>query len=59
MNKTLQIKLSIIEENYISIQKELSSSQISPEKRIELSKKFSSIEQILKKKKSLKRLKKT
>ncbi len=59
MNKTLQIKLSIIEENYISIQKELSSSEISQEKRIELSKKFSSIEQILKKKKSLKILKKT
>ena len=58
MNKTLQIKLSIIEENYISIQKELSSSEISQEKRIELSKKFSSIEQILKKKKELEKIEK-
>ena len=58
MNKTLQIKLSIIEENYISIQKELSSSEISPEKRIELSKKFSSIEQILKKKKEIENIEK-
>ena len=48
MNKTLQTKLSIIEENYISIQRNCPL-EISPEKRIELSKKFSSIEQILKK----------
>ena len=51
MNKNLQIKLLKIIENYDSIQKELSSPEISTEKRIELSKKFSSLEQIVEKKK--------
>ena len=50
MNKNLQLKLIKIHENYQLIQKELSSTNISTEKRIELSKKFASLEQIIKKK---------
>ena len=52
MNEYLLLKLSKIIENYESIQKELNSNEISTEKRIELSKKFASLEQIVKKKKS-------
>ncbi|MBF97124.1 MAG: Peptide chain release factor 1 [Alphaproteobacteria bacterium MarineAlpha9_Bin4] len=53
MHKDLQIKLLKIIEKYDSIQQELSSPEISTEKRIELSKKFSSLEQIVEKKKEL------
>ena len=51
MNKNLQIKLNQISETYSEIQKQLSLPGISNEERISLSKKFSSLEQIIKKKK--------
>ena len=51
MNKNLQIKLTQISETFEDIQKQLSSPNISNEERITLSKKFSSLEQIIKKKK--------
>ena len=58
MNEYLLLKLSKIIENYESIQKELNSNEISTEKRIELSKKFASIEQIVKKKNELDQIEK-
>ena len=58
MNKNLEIKLKSISENYSLIQKQLSSSEISTEERIELSKKFASLEQIVTKKNEVERLKK-
>ena len=58
MNEYLSLKLSKIIENYESIQKELNSSEISTEKRIELSKKFSSLEQVIKKKNELDKIEK-
>ena len=58
MNEYLLLKLSKIIENYESIQKELNSNQISTEKRIELSKKFASLEQIVKKKNELDQIEK-
>ena len=50
MSKNLQTKLLKITENYESIQKQLSSTEITTEKRIELSKKFSWLEQVIIKK---------
>ena len=58
MNEYLLLKLSKIIENYESIQKELNSNEISTEKRIELSKKFASLEQIVKKKNELDQIEK-
>ena len=58
MNKNLQIKLLKITENYESIQKQLSSAEIATEKRIELSKKFSSLEQVIFKKNEVDQLEK-
>ena len=56
MNKNLQIKLNQISETYSELQKQLSSPSISNEERISLSKKFSSLEQIIKKKKEVKKI---
>ena len=58
MNKNLKIKLSKITENYDSIQKQLASTEITTEKRIELSKKFSSLEQVIIKKNEVDQLEK-
>ena len=59
MDKNLHIKLLKITENYNLIQKQLSSSEISTEKRIELSKKFSSLEQIIIKKNEVDKIEKS
>ena len=56
MNKNLQTKLNQISETYSEIQKQLSSPSISNEERISLSKKFSSLEQIIKKKDEVKKI---
>ena len=50
MNKNLQIKLTQITNSFDEIQKQLASPNISNEERITLSKKFSSLEQIISKK---------
>ena len=47
MIKNFEIKLNEIKELHRKIQIQLSDSNISPEMRIKLSKKFSSLEQIL------------
>ena len=56
MNKNLQIKLNYISETFDDIQKKLSSPNITTEERIELSKKFSSLEQIIIKKNEVKKI---
>ena len=56
MNKNLQIKLIHISETFDEIQKQLSSPNISNEERITLSKRFSSLEQIIKKKNEVKKI---
>ena len=59
MNKNLQSKLKKISETFDDIQKKLSSPNITNEERIELSKKFSSLEQIIIKKNELKKIEKS
>ena len=54
--KNLQIKLIHISETFDEIQKQLSSPNISNEERITLSKRFSSLEQIIKKKNEVKKI---
>ena len=56
MNKNLQSKLKQISETFNDIQKKLSSPDITNQERIELSKKFSSLEQIIIKKNEVKKL---
>ena len=56
MNKNLQIKLNQITETYTEVQKQLSSPDISNEERITLSKRFSSLEQIITKKNEVKKI---
>ena len=56
MNKNLQSKLKKISETFDDIQKKLSSPNITNEERIELSKKFSSLEQIIIKKNEVKKI---
>ena len=56
MNKDLQIKLNQFLRILMNIQKKLSSPNITNEERIELSKKFSSLEQIITKKNELKKI---
>ena len=53
MNKNLQKRLDKIVESFKVTQNELNSTNISTEKRIELSKKFSSLEQVVNKKNTL------
>ena len=56
MNKNLQSKLKKISETFNDIQKKLSSPNITNQERIELSKKFSSLEQIIIKKNEVKKI---
>ncbi len=58
MNENLQIKLNQIVDSFNKIQEKLSSTSITNEKRIELSKKFSSLEQIISQKDLLDNIKK-
>ena len=58
MNKNLQTRLDKIVESFKVTQNELNSTNISTEKRIELSKKFSSLEQVVNKKNTLEEIKK-
>ena len=58
MNKNLQKRLDKIVESFKVTQNELNSTNISTEKRIELSKKFSSLEQVVNKKNTLEEIKK-
>ena len=56
MNKSLINKLAQISETFEEIQKKLSLPNISNEERITLSKKFSSLEQIIEKKNEVKKI---
>ena len=58
MNKNLQKRLDKIVESFKVTQNELNSTNISTEKGIELSKKFSSLEQVVNKKNTLEEIKK-
>ena len=50
MNESLEIKLVKISETYEEVQKQLSLPNLTNEERVMLSKKFSSLEQVIKKK---------
>ena len=56
MNKNLQIKLSKISDTFDEVQKQLSSPELTNEDRVSLSKKFSSLEQIITKKNEVKKI---
>ena len=56
MNKILQIKLAKILDAYEEVQKQLSSPDLANEERIKLSKKFSSLEQVIKKNDEVKKI---
>ena len=56
MNESLEIKLVKISETYEEVQKQLSLPNLTNEERVILSKKFSSLEQVIKKKNEVKKI---